>query len=90
MFLIRTQVTSFDPTSASVDSHESSTPLNDLSSELPRVLYNERETHPRDLPPEFVSNYPFAQASNHSSSYHLNLPEPNFKVPERKWVISLL
>ncbi|XP_063712601.1 large ribosomal subunit protein bL19m-like [Symsagittifera roscoffensis] len=56
------QVTSFDPTSASVDSHESSTHLNDLSSELPRVLYNERETHPRDLPPEFVSNYPFAQS----------------------------
>ncbi len=47
------------PTSALIDSFSEE---NDLTSEFPRVLYNERETHPRDLPPEFVSNYPIAQS----------------------------
>jgi len=57
----------FEPTSALVqESSELSESANgghdDLDSEFPRVLYNDRETHPRDLPPEFINNYPFSQS----------------------------
>ncbi|XP_075262942.1 large ribosomal subunit protein bL19m-like [Convolutriloba macropyga] len=61
------QVHSFEPTSSlievdNLEGHQKEEYSDELSSELPRVLYNDRETHPRDLPPEFVSNYPFAQS----------------------------